>query len=243
MRWHEGPLLGFDLETTGVDPLSDLPVQVALVWTTRRSSRTDAFLVDPGREIPEGAVAIHGITTERARKEGCPLGEAVDRLHDALRRAARDGVPIVAMNAGFDVTIAECLFATFGLPSLPWDGVLDPLVMDRHCDADRSGKRHLDALCSTYGVRLGTAHDAGSDAEAAVMLSRVIGGTYPECGDREVAVLTRLQARWHHDWAVSYDHWRQEQGDAPLPAEEFLWPLRRLAALVDEAEAGLARYA
>ena len=31
MTWNEGPLLGFDLETTGVNPYSDLPVQVALV--------------------------------------------------------------------------------------------------------------------------------------------------------------------------------------------------------------------
>ena len=31
MSWNEGPLLGFDLETTGGDPGKDLPVQVALV--------------------------------------------------------------------------------------------------------------------------------------------------------------------------------------------------------------------
>jgi DNA polymerase-3 subunit epsilon len=241
MRWYEGPLLGFDFETTGIDPLTDLPVQVALVWTSRRAIRSDTFLVNPDRDIPDAAVAIHGITTARARAEGCPLGQAVERLHAAFRIAAEQEIPVVAMNAGFDITIAECLFASAGLPTLPWAAVVDPLVMDRHCDIYRKGKRRLDALCDFYGVRLTTAHDAGSDAEAAVWLSRIIGDRYPECGNVPAAELTRRQAIWHHEWAVSYDSWRREQGFDALAPEEFLWPLRRIAALAEEAEAELAR--
>ena len=68
MAWCDGPLLGFDLETTGIDTTRDLPVQVALVWTTADGVlKADTFLVDPGRDIPAEAIAIHGITTERAR--------------------------------------------------------------------------------------------------------------------------------------------------------------------------------
>ena len=88
----------------------------------------------------------------------------------------------MAMNASFDVTIAEGLFASFGLPALAWHALLDPLVIDRHVDRERTGKRRLDALCEHYHIRLQQAHDAGADAEAAVALTRCIGRRYSECG-------------------------------------------------------------
>ena len=116
MTWTDGPLLGFDLETTGVDPCKDLPVQVALVrWERRKVVLRDVFIVDPGCEIPPGAQAIHGISTLKARREGCPLAEAVTIVHAALQRAQSDHVPVVVMNASFDITIATALFRSHGL--------------------------------------------------------------------------------------------------------------------------------
>jgi DNA polymerase-3 subunit epsilon len=230
MAWRDGPLLGFDLETTGIDTRLDLPVQVALVWTVpMRVVKVDSWIVDPGRDIPDAAIAIHGITTERARAEGCSLADAACHIHAALRRAAAGGVPIVAMNASFDVTIAEGLFARFRLPSLAWHSLLDPLVMDRHVDRYRPGKRRLDALCEHYRVRLQNAHDAGADAEAAVALARRIGSRYPECGDLSPEELTGLQAGWHEEWAASYDAWCMGQGFEGLEPAEFSWPFRREA--------------
>lgn len=230
MAWCDGPLLGFDLETTGIDTASDLPVQVALVWTTAdRVAQADTWLVDPGRDIPAEAIAIHGITSERARREGRPLSEAALRIHSAVRRAAAQGVPVVAMNANFDVTIAEGLFSTFGLPALAWHCLLDPLVMDRHVDGERTGKRRLDALCDHYRVRLYQAHDAGSDAEAAVALARCIGRRYGECGLLDPEVLTLAQATWHERWASDYDACCRAEGLPGLEPEEFSWPCRRPA--------------
>jgi DNA polymerase-3 subunit epsilon len=229
MLWHNARLLGFDLETTGIDTSRDMPVQVALVWAEPGGcGRTDTWLVDPGRVIPDEAIAIHGITTERARSEGCSLGEAAYRIHSAFRRAARAGVPVVAMNANFDITIAEGLFAVFKLPALSWHTLLDPLVMDRHVDPHLEGTRCLDALCQHYQVRLVRAHDAGSDAEAAVALARRIGHRYPECGELSPEELTTLQAAWHEEWAVDYHTWCRGEGLAGLEAHEFSWPCRRL---------------
>jgi DNA polymerase-3 subunit epsilon len=231
MAWHNGRLLGFDLETTGIDTSLDLPVQVALVWAEANAVvRIERWLVDPGRVIPDEVIAIHGITTERARSEGCSLGEAAVRIHNAFRRAARAAVPVVAMNANFDVTIAEGLFAAFGLPALAWHTVLDPLVMDRHVDPGREGKRRLDALCEHYRVRLDHPHDAGSDAEAAVSLARRIGRAYTECGGLTAEELTILQAVWHDEWAREHDAWCRDQGLPGLDAHEFSWPCRGAAA-------------
>ncbi|HLN06775.1 MAG TPA: exonuclease domain-containing protein [Acidimicrobiales bacterium] len=228
MTWNEGPLLGFDLETTGVDPCSDLPVQVALVrWDPRGSGYRAVFIVDPGCEIPPAAEAIHGISTTRARREGCPLGEAAAIVHWALRKAQADRVPVVAMNASFDVTIAAMLFENFGLEPLVWSAVVDPLVIDRKVDRYRCGKRRLDALCWTYGVALGSPHDAGNDAEATLRLARAIARRYPEIANCEIGDLTRLQADWHRSWALGYDSWCRENGRPGLGPEEFGWPLRK----------------
>jgi DNA polymerase-3 subunit epsilon len=230
MAWRDGPLLGFDLETTGIDTSRDVPVQVALIWTEDGFVvHGDTWLVDPGRDIPEEAVAIHGITTQRARAEGCSLVEATQRIHAAVRRAASEGVPVVAMNANFDVTIAEGLFAAFGLPALAWHALLDPLVMDRHVDRHRTGTRRLDALCEHYRVRLRRAHDAGADAEATVALTRRIGLRFRECGELDPEVLTIHQAGWHEEWASGHDAWCRGQGLPGLEPEEFSWPFRRLA--------------
>src|SRR5580700_10696910 len=60
--WTRGELLGFDLETTGIDRFSDVPVSYALVRVEgAQVVQRDTWLVDPGREIPDGATAIHGI--------------------------------------------------------------------------------------------------------------------------------------------------------------------------------------
>ena len=229
MTWNEGPLLGFDLETTGVNPCSDLPVQVALIrWEPYGSGYRNVFIVDPGCEVPSGAEAIHGISTHKARHEGCPLREAATLVHAALGKAQADHVPVVAMNASFDITIAAMLFRSFGLEPIEWRALVDPLVIDRKVDGFRSGNRRLDALCEIYGVVLGSPHDAGSDADATLALARTIAYRYPEIAKCEIGELTRLQADWHRTWALECDSWRRENGKTGLAPEEFCWPLREV---------------
>jgi len=229
MTWNEGPLLGFDLETTGVDPCSDLPVQVALVrWEPCGCGYRNVFIVDPGCEVPAGAEAIHGISTQKARHEGCPLGEAAAIVHAALEKAQADHVPVVAMNASFDVTIAAMMFRSFGLEPIEWRALVDPLVIDRKVDSVRAGKRRLDALCETYDVALGSPHDAGSDADATLALARTIALRYPEIARYEIGELTKVQADWHRSWALEYDTQRRANGEPGLSPEEFCWPLREV---------------
>jgi len=229
MTWNEGPLLGFDLETTGIDPGKDLPVQVALVrWEPRDKVYRKVFIVNPGCEIPPGAEAIHGISTQRARREGCPLADAAAVVHAVLERAQADHVPVVAMNASFDVTIAAVLFRTFGLSPITWEALIDPLVIDRQVDRYRSGKRRLDALCRTYGIVLTTPHDAGSDADATVAIARTLARRYPEIAAYEVGELTNFQVSWHRTWAIEYDSWCKDNGRPGLAPEEFCWPLREV---------------
>jgi DNA polymerase-3 subunit epsilon len=56
------PLAVFDLETTGTNPAEDRIVELALVKLQPDGSRsTRSWLVNPGRPIPQGAFAVHGI--------------------------------------------------------------------------------------------------------------------------------------------------------------------------------------
>ncbi|HUY85623.1 MAG TPA: exonuclease domain-containing protein, partial [Acidimicrobiales bacterium] len=101
--WSSEQLLGFDLETTGVDPFSDVPVSAALVHVNAGSPElTDHFIIDPEREIPAGATAVHGITTERAREFGIPLDQGLDRIMNALNSSAANDIPVVGMNICYD---------------------------------------------------------------------------------------------------------------------------------------------
>lgn len=232
MTWHEGPLLGFDLETTGLDPQSDLPVQVAFVrWDRRGPISREAFLVDPGCEVPSVAQAIHGISTERARREGRPLPEATARMHALLEQAQSELIPVVVMNATFDITIVAGLFSRFELKPVVWRALVDPLVMDRQVDRFRSGRRCLEVLCRVYGVPFVTPHDAGSDAVAALGISRAIAGRYPEIAGCEICELTRAEEAWHRSWATEYDCWSRANGRPGLAPDEFSWPLRRIGHL------------
>jgi DNA polymerase-3 subunit epsilon len=228
--WADGELLGFDLETTGLDPTWDRPVSFALV-TVRHGAvmRRRTSLVDPGRAIPAAATAIHGITTEQASLAGMPLADAVGEIVDALVDAGRRGVPVVGMKLDYDLTMldVQCrMLHGRGLRERGWSGpVLDGLVLDRRCDRYRKGRRTLTDLCHHYAVVVEHAHDAACDAEAAIGVVRAISARFPALGRLGPADLHRFQVRWHREWAESFDRWRREQDLAPLCHRDFFWPI------------------
>lgn len=107
----------FDTETTGLPknynaPFHDTdnwPRMVQLAWQLHGASGEliDAknFIVQPeGFDIPFNASKIHGITTERAQKEGHPLDEILDVFQMALSKSEF----LVGHNISFDVNIVGC---------------------------------------------------------------------------------------------------------------------------------------
>jgi DNA polymerase-3 subunit epsilon len=102
--------------------------------------------------------------------------------------------------------------------------VIDVLVLDRHVDRYRQGKRTLVELCATYGVVIDHAHDAVADAVAAMRVLGAICERYPEITGMSPADLHRAQVDWHLEWATSYDEWRRDRGMSPLDPRDFRWP-------------------
>ncbi|HVA09370.1 MAG TPA: exonuclease domain-containing protein [Acidimicrobiales bacterium] len=230
VMWAAREVLGFDFETTGVDRFNDVPVSYALVSVVAGDvAATTAELVDPGRDIPAGATEVHGISSERARAEGIPLGNAVMKVADAVIAASQRRVPLAGMKLDYDLTILDTQLRQLtgvGLVERGWCGpVLDAVVLDRHLDRFRAGSRTLGSLCNYYGVDIGNAHDATADAVASVRVLIALSARYKEMRDTEPPSLHELQIEWHQDWARSYDEWRFSRGMAPMDPRDYVWPV------------------
>lgn len=234
MAWHEDLLVGFDLETTGTDPLRARIVTAAVTEVKDgQPVRHRAWLADPGVPIPAEATAIHGVATERAAAEGRPAPEVVAEVADAVRGYWAAQVPVVVYNAPFDLTLLDAELRRYALPPLVAPGgrpgpVVDPLVIDRALDRYRRGKRTLEAACAVYGVVLEDAHDAGADALAAVRVARALARRFPEAADADLWELHRAQSGWYAAWAEDFTAWlRRSDGSAkPIPRD---WPLHQAA--------------
>ena len=221
-HWFENSLLSLDLETTGLDPLKDRIVQAAVLMVDADGSEQATSwhgIVDPGVPIPVEASAIHGITTERARREGMPPVEALRRMAHLIDDAADHGVPLVIYNAPFDWPFVLAEAQRHGV-SIARPDIVDPLVIDRAVDRFRRGSRRLDAVATHYGHALGHAHDASADALAAAAIARAIGARYPKAGDLSTGALQPLQATWHAAHAESLARHLGKPIDAgwPLPS-------------------------
>lgn len=216
--WWTRRMVAFDVETTGTS-LEESRIVAAAVAFCGGGEPTEShlWLADPGVEIPEGATAVHGITTEHAKAFGRPAAEVIAEMLAAIE-SRPGGAPVVAMNARFDCTILDREARRYGLTPL---GVLkpllvvDPLVVDKHLDRYRKGSRKLDALCAHYRATLEQAHAADADALAAARLAWVMasrGRVGRRRGDVE-----RLTAEWNevrHDLPALHAAqvgWAEEQ--------------------------------
>ncbi|MER6997116.1 3'-5' exonuclease [Streptomyces sp. NPDC000410] len=239
MAWHHEPLIGFDLETTGTEPLEARIVTAAVVEVKDGEPvRTREWLADPGIRIPAQASAIHGISSERAAAEGRPAREVADEIAATLVDYWTRGAPVVAYNAAFDLTLLSAELDRHGLPSLsdrlgtPGIGpVVDPYTIDRAVDRYRRGKRTLEAVCAEYGVVLDAAHEALADALAAVRVARAIADRHASVAALTPVELHTRQVRWYAEWAADFQDFLRRKGEADAVVDP-VWPVReRLAAV------------
>ncbi len=226
-RWHD-ELGVFDLETTGVDVDTSriVSAHVGVLDASGEVVERLDWLVDPGVPIPQAATAVHGITTERARAEGRVPADAVGEIVAALRTLLHRGIPIVAYNAPYDLSLLRREALRHGVEPLREPSpVVDPLVIDKAVDRYRRGKRTLELTAGHYGVRLTDAHEAGADAVAAGRVAQAIARAYPDELDLDVVELHRLQVRWCKEQADDFQAYMRRVKDPGFTASGA-WPCR-----------------
>ncbi|WP_336645650.1 3'-5' exonuclease [Microbacterium sp. USHLN186] len=218
----------FDLETTGVDVTRDRIVTAHIGVLDRHGTQIAArdWLADPGIPIPDGASAVHGISTAHARAHGRPAHEVVAEVTAALRMLFAQGLPIVAYNASYDFSLLAHEARRYGIPELSAPApVIDPLVIDKAVDRYRRGKRTLTVVAEHYAVELDAAHEASADAVAvgrvALALARefALPATALELHTRQIA--------WAREQAESLtEHFVRIGRLDPEDPLDGAWPVR-----------------
>lgn len=184
-----------DTETTGFDPLSgDRIVELGAVELLNHMPTGQSYhaYIDPQRDVPAEAVAVHGLTAEFLR--GKPTFAAVAAEFHSFLGDAR----LVIHNAAFDMKFLNAEFGWAGLPTLPASRALDTLELARR--RFPGANNTLDALCRRFGVDNSgrQKHGALLDSELlAEVYLELMGGRQPDFALSVVAVSNQATAT---DW-------------------------------------------
>jgi len=210
---REAPFGVFDVETTGTDVETDRIVSAffGIVSADGTLQEAQHWLLWPGIPIPPEATAVHGLTDEYVRDHGeHDTARGISSIADHL--AARADLPLVIMNAPFDLTILDREIRRHevgnvgdigGPGGLWWEPrpVIDPMVLDKAVDEYRKGRRTLTALAEHYRIPLLDAHTAEADAIAAGSVARaVLADVLAKAGDDAGTVTLDDVHRWQIKW-------------------------------------------
>ncbi len=138
-----------DTETTGINPKQgNRIIEIGCVELFNRKLTGNNFhrYINPERDSEEGALAVHGLTTEFLRDKP-RFHEIVEELREYIKDSE-----VIIHNAPFDLGFLNHEFNMLKLPSFDShiNGVIDTLVQAKEM---RPGKRNsLDALCEHFGI-------------------------------------------------------------------------------------------
>jgi DNA polymerase-3 subunit epsilon len=226
-NWSD-TLAVFDLETTGIDVETSRIVSATVAVLDAAGDVTERidWLLDPGVEIPTQATNVHGITTEHAVRHGREASAGVAEIVAALRSHLDRGLPLVAYNAPYDLTLLNRESIRHGVdPLVSPSPVIDPLVIDKAVDKYRKGKRTLEVTSAFYGVSLDDAHDSGADAIAAGRVAQAIARAHAAALPASLVELHALQVTWCKQQADSFQVYMRRERDPQFVAVGG-WPER-----------------
>ena len=153
-----------DTETTGLDfRTGDRIVEIGCIelYGRQRTGRDFHAYLNPGREVGEGAMAIHGLTNEFLADK-----PAFAAIADEFIKFVQ-GAEVVIHNAPFDSGFLDHELGLIGSITLAelCSRVIDTLQMARSLRPGR--KNNLDALCAEFGIDNSSRqlHGALRDAE------------------------------------------------------------------------------
>src|SRR5215218_6174296 len=170
----------FDTETTGLDPYQGHRlVEIGCIELVNRIPSGQHFhrYINPERDIPEEAFAVHGLSLEFLRDKP-RFSEICEELIEFIGDA-----PLVAHNASFDLGFLNAELERCKKLLLTRDRLVDTLMLARR--RHPGGSNRLDDLCARYGIDNSrrTKHGALLDAEIlAEVYVELIGGRQADLG-------------------------------------------------------------
>ena len=168
-----------DTETTGLDPRKgDRLIEIGCIEIFNRipTGREYHCFINPEREVPPEAQAVHGLTTDFLKDK--PLFHKVAR--DFLSFIGDD--QLVIHNAQFDVGFLNFELERIGLGPIGMDRVVDTLALARR--KHPAGPNNLDALCKRYGI-----DNSKRTKHGALVDSLLLAEVYVELlGERQAAL-------------------------------------------------------
>ena len=163
-----------DTETTGLDPVGGHRlIEIGCIELVNRIPSGQWFhrYVNPERDVPPEAFAIHGLSGEFLKDKSL-FAEIVDELIAFLGEA-----PLVAHNAAFDLGFLNAELERAGKTLVGRERLVDTLLLARR--KHPAGPNRLDDLCLRYGIDNSrrSKHGALLDAEIlAEVYVELIGG-------------------------------------------------------------------
>ena len=139
--------IALDTETTGFDPLQGHRiVEIGCVELINHipTDRNFHRYINPERDVPPEAAAVHGLTAERLANEPVfaqVVAEFLDFVGDC---------PLVIHNAEFDMRFINAELTRLSMPTIPMARAVDTVSMARR--RFPGAPASLDALCRHFGI-------------------------------------------------------------------------------------------
>ena len=203
-----------DTETTGLDPASGHRiVEIACLELINHlpSGRQFQRYLNPDRDMPEDAFAVHGLTTSFLADKP-RFGDIVAEL-----LAFIDGAPLVIHNAEFDMRFINAELTKLEQPPLG-DQAVDTLMLARR--KFPGSPNSLDALCKRFNI-----DNSARSLHGALLDAELLAEVYLELiGGRQAGFdLVQAEARAAAAAAASQGPGRTARPHAATPEELAAW--------------------
>jgi DNA polymerase III subunit epsilon len=165
-----------DTETTGLDPSDGHRiVEIACIELVQHvpTGRSFRRYINPERDMPEDALAVHGLTAEFLARQP-PFAAVLDEL---LAFIGSD--PLVIHNAEFDLAFLNAELARLQREPIT-SGYVDTLAMARR--RFPGSPASLDALCRRFGIDLSSRVEHGAEIDCSLLAAvylELLGGRQP----------------------------------------------------------------
>jgi DNA polymerase-3 subunit epsilon len=166
-----------DTETTGINPHDGhriIEIGALELMHHLPTGKELHIYINPEREIDDGAVAVHGLTSSFLSDKPV-FAEIVDEFLSFIGEA-----PLVIHNASFDIGFINAELDKIQRPPLPMDRAIDTLVMARK--KFPGAQANLDALCRRFEIDNSHRDLHGALVDADLLASvyvELLGGRQP----------------------------------------------------------------